>query len=434
MLDLRVIIIDDDRQKREMVRNVLPDYITCATVGSAEGALDYLKRDAEGTLPDLVILNGDDPKNFGLYAFDWMVNRSGDPEIASIPVIVLTEDEFSDKSLEFLEIGDVTFYEGEIDESALFSTINDAIEAADFIYYPPVIPSYEETRNIDRLMGQSVKAPGEKEKQRALVLDMDTRFSNLEAALERGKKRAAEIRTLLDAAAKVKGGDDDYSLRSRKKPHKNNAPAGSATSFLDKARKKQNVQDNSSDDGHMIKNIESEAKSDALRSISELRTKAINNPAGAFNAQGSVRMEERPRSRPESVDPARRRLVVIVDSDLKTRKLCSLFLTQKYNVATFDTGMKTIDYVVKTNVDLLIINPLLPGMSGMSTVSSLRLQPRGENVPVMYLVGDDFKGSREALVSRNVVGILTKPIKQSVIAQAVEGFFDNIDSMERSRS
>ena len=239
MTDLRAIIIDDDRQRREKVRQVLPDYIESVIVGSGDGAIEQLKPDKEGNVPDLVILDGDDRKSFGLYIFDWMINKSPDPRIADIPVIVLTDDEFSDRCLEFLELGDVMFYEGEIDESSLFPVITEAIEEAEF-RPEPIEPVYEETKSIDRLMGHSVKAPGEIGAQRAVVLDMETRLKNLEAALERGQKRAAQIRTLIDAASKVKGGDDEFGIRGRKKrdPEKSEAYVKKMTSFLDKAREK----------------------------------------------------------------------------------------------------------------------------------------------------------------------------------------------------
>lgn len=434
MSDLRVIIIDDDRKKREMVKNMLPDYIVSVAAGSSDGAIDYLKRDAEGNLPDLVILNGDDPKNFGLYVYDWMINKSGDAGIASIPVIVLTQDEFSDASLEFLELGDVSFYEGEIDESELFSKINDAIEEAEFLA-EPIVPSYEETKNIDRLMGRSVKAPGDR--QRAVVIDMETRFSNLEAALERGRSRVTQIKTLLDAAQRVKGGGDDFNLRSRKKVPKDDAYVNRMSLFLEKARKKQEREEELARDmkkqiadnrpaqsGQVIKNTQKDQRSEAYRSVGELRVKAMNNPSGAFNAQSTIRMDDRPKHRPVMEAQTNRKTVVVVDADLKTRKLCSLFLQQKYNVATFDSGMKTIDYFVKNHVDLLIINPVLSGMGGKATVASLRMQPNGASVPVMYLVGDDYTESRTGLLGAGVVGILNKPIKQGVIAQSVDGFFD----------
>lgn len=422
MTQLRLVIIDDDRTRRENIRQVLPDYIESVAVGSGDGALEYLKRDAEGKLPDVVILNGDDPKHFGLYVYDWMINKSGDEEIASVPVIVITHDQFSDTSLEFLEIGDVDFYEGEIDESELFSMINDAIEEAEFMPYP-VISAYEETKNIDRLMGHSVKAPeGE---QRAVVIDMDKRIKNLEAALERGRQRVSDIRTLIDAAQRVKEGGDDFNLRRKKKVPKDEEYINRMSTFLKKAREKANVEE------EMIAQMKREHQkrtddAGVSESVEKLRRKAMENPEGAMGAQGTARMAQRPAHKPQpSAQSDEKKTIVIADDDLKTRKLGSLFLTQKYNVVSFESSMKTIDYFVRNRADLLIINPIIGGMSGISTVTSVRMQPGGKNIPVMFVVGDNFTEPRSHLLGANVVGILNKPIKQSVIAQAVEGFFDN---------
>ncbi len=269
----------------------------------------------------------------------------------------------------------------------------------------PVEPSYEETKSLDRLMGHSVKAPGDG--QRAVVLDMDERIRNLEAALQRGRKRVEDIRAVLDVAQKTKNGKIEKVLRhDEKRNARDKASIAKMSSFLQKARQ----------------------RAEAAASVDTLRQKAIVNPEGAFNAQGTVRMEERPKTAAPAKTAApsdEKKTVVIVDDDLKTRKLCSLFLTQKYNVIVFDSGMKTVDYFIRSRADLLIINPVLGGMSGLSTVNSLRMHQGGYGLPVMYLVGENYTGDRARLMGENVVGILNKPIKQSIIAQAVDGFFDN---------
>ncbi|MCR5687401.1 MAG: response regulator [Lachnospiraceae bacterium] len=407
MTELRVIIIDEDRERREKVAKLLPEYMDAVPTGTGEGAIERIKRDAEGKLPDLVILCGDDTKHFGLYVFDWMVNRSGDSDIAAIPVIVLTDDEFSDASLEFLEIGDVMFYEGEIEEGGLFSAVSGMMDEADF-RPEPVEPSYEEMRSIDRLMGCSVPAPGDE--QRAVVLDMETRIENLEAALVRGRKRAEDIRTLLTAAQQMKCDKGDGSFDTFSKSDKGDGSSDTvskktagASSFLKKARE----------------------KAEAGDAVGRLKQRAMEDPGSALGAQGTVRMEDRPAEPAKPVHaPDEKKTVVIVDDDLKTRKLCSLFLTQKYNVIAFDSGIKTVDFFIRNRVDLLLINPVLEGMSGLSTVASIRMHPGGTELPVMFIVGDNYTGDRARLYADNVVGILNKPIKQGVIAQAVEGFFE----------
>ncbi len=411
MSQLRAIIIDDDRNRREGIVSLLPDYFASVAIGYGDGALDYLKPDAEGVVPDIVLLYGDDAKSLGLYVYDWMINKSGNPDIAMIPVVVMTEDEFSDRCMEFLEIGDVVFYEGEAEESRLFSVITEAIEKAEFMP-EPVITGYEDVKNIERIAGTSVKAPDDDGSPRVVVLDMESRMENLEAALERGRKRASDIRTLIDAATKVKGAkntdeDGEFSRRrsrngySEYKKRISNKNAGSQAAPTSSA---------------------SSASSAASDSVAKLKEKAMGNPYGAFNAQGSIKLEE-PERQIRSTATYEKKTVVIVDDDVKTRKLCSLFLTQNHNVIAFESGMKTVDYFVRNRADLLIINPNLPGMSGISVVNSVHMQPGCANVPVMYLVGDDFTQSRTSLVTPGVVGILNKPIKREMISQAVEGLF-----------
>ena len=401
MTQLRAIIIDDDRVRREAVRDILPDYISSVALGYGEGALDYLKPDAEGSVPDVVIMYGDDSKSLGLYTYDWMINKSGNSDIALIPVVIMTEDEFSDRAMEFLEIGDVVFYEGEVEESRMFSVITQAIEAAEFAP-EPVTAVYEETKSIDRLAGHTVKKPEEDGKPRAVVLDMDTKLQNLEAALMRGKKRSDDIRNLLGAAQKVK---EDRPERRERKP------------FVrpENLRRKEEP----------LKQEPAKQEEPALKTgedpVSRLRERAMNNPYGAFGAQGSIKLDE-PARRKQN-ETYEKKTVVVVDSHVKTRKLCMLFLTQNYRVVVLDSGIRTVDYFVRNRADLLIINPLLPGMNGTSTVHSVHMQPGCANVPVMYIVGDDFTASRSSLLGPGVVGILNKPIKRETIAQAVEGLF-----------
>lgn len=448
MADLRIVVIDDDRARREKIVNILPEYIETDVVSSGDEALKCIRRDSDGKLPDAVVLNGNDSKSFGLYAFDWMVNKSGDDLIAAIPVIVITDDEFSDKSLEFLEIGDVYFYEGDIEDDRLFSMIIEAIEEAEFIE-EPVEVSYEETKSIDRLMGCTVKAPGPEGKHRAVVLDMDTRVKNLEAALERGQKRVKDIRSLLGAAQKLKDDtyDDDFALRRRKRRAEHNPDelrddSGNTSknrSFLDKALIKVKEKETGVGDivskmqeeanlshNHPAKRLEANVEKDVARTMDMLKQKAMTNPFGAMGAQGNIKIERRPQNRqPSPGFTSNKKTVVIVDPDTKTTKLCALFLTQNYNVVTLENGIKTIDYAIRNRIDLLIINPVLPGMSGAATVSSIRMQPGGADIPLMYLVGDDYKESRSNLLGPKVYGILNKPLKKATLVQSVDAFFGN---------
>ena len=252
----------------------------------------------------------------------------------------------------------------------------------------------------------SVKAPDDDGKQRAVVLDMETRMDNLEAALERGRKRASDIRNVLGAAQKVKENRKEAKTYSRKSSGDEYSEYSKKLSSVHKAETP-------------IKPVSNVIKEESP--VDRLKAKAMNNPYGALGAQGTIKLDEPARKKQN--ETYEKKTVVIVDGDVKTRKLCALFLTQNYKVVSLDSGIKTVDFFVKNHADLLIINPVLPGMSGTSTAHSVHMQPGCGEVPVMYLVDDEFTEARSHLVGPHVVGILNKPIKRETIAQAVEGLF-----------
>lgn len=459
MDEVRIVVVDDNPTRREQIKSILPEYMLVSTSGYGDNAMKLIKPDNDGNVPDLIILNGDDAKGQGLYTFDWMINKSGTFDIANIPVVVLCADEFSDRALDFLEVGDVTFYEGDIDENELFGVVTKALEKDDFAI-EPIEPTYEETKSIDRLMGQSVKVtPSVPGKERKVVLDMDAQMQNLEAALLRGQKRAEEIRLVLNAAQN--GDYDDTDLVERRHGKKQrttgSADAGkgkpSGMGYFAKAKKQQ-----------------SERKVADIN-IANLAQKATNNPQAAMGAQQTrvasqnqysqqnvqaqqnVYMQQnaqswqqaqsaqnaasnpgwpnqpmsqniRNRQAVESgnVHKSKRRLVV-VDDNPQVTKNCGMFLSMNYEVVSMNSPMAAIDYFVRNTADMLIIDAVMPGMSGKNVVESIRMHPGGATVPVLYLLGNDFQGPKEMLMGNNVVGTVAKPISWGALAVSVDGFF-----------
>lgn len=471
MDEVRIVVVDDNPTRREQIKSILPEYMLVSTSGYGDNAMKLIKPDNDGNVPDLIILNGDDVKGQGLYTFDWMINKSGNEEVSGIPVVVLCADEFSDRALDFLEVGDVTFYEGVIGENELFDVVTKVLEKDDFAIEPDE-PAYEETKSLDRLMGQSVKVtasvPG---KKRKVVLDMDTQMQNLEAALLRGQKRAEEIRLVLNAARD--GAFDDTDLVSRRHGKKrteaaDNNGAGrskaAGVSYFAKAKKERGITEPAPKKVEEASDRYSE-KTLIDKNIANLIQKAASNPQAAIGAQQtrvaganqfpqqSTQPQQNVQQRqyvqqPQSAasnqgwanrsmvqnnqnlagieagaaNRTRRRLVV-VDDNPQVTKSCGMFLSMNYEVESMNSPMEAIDYFVRNTADMLIIDAVMPGMSGKNVVESIRMHPGGATVPVIYLLGNDFQGPKEMLMGNNVVGTVAKPVSWGALAVCVDGFF-----------
>ena len=80
---LEVLIIDEQKERIELLKSFMPDYITVKSAPYGDAAKDIIL--TGGT--DLIIMYADDAKGHGLYMFGWLKKN---PEYVNIPVMLLT--------------------------------------------------------------------------------------------------------------------------------------------------------------------------------------------------------------------------------------------------------------------------------------------------------------------------------------------------------
>ena len=461
---LRIVIIDDNVIRRNQIKSFLPTYVDALAFTYGEEARNALLPDEDGEVADLVIINGDDDKGKGLYTYDWMKTKANNIKTASIPVIVLTEDEFSDRSLDFLEIGDVTFYEGEIDEYSIFDLITVTIEEYEF-KEEEFEPLYTDAKSYDKVLGLSLKPVGENsENKRSVALDMESKLSNLEAAIERGRQKTMMIKELIDAAVEQK------SVTRSHAPH-----------FLNKVRIDNGLEPIEEEIDYEEPNIKNQESKESIYKVSYRTYEGEPNPllaglddiddsemATSKTYEGEIdpllagldeiedgervrvydsavvqssrkdftrsleQMGKKLREQPQDTlsahtikikDDAPRKTIVVVDDNAEDRESCELYLSTKYDVVLLDNGMAAVDYFSEKTADMILLDTYMPNLGGVQTLESVRITENGRNVPVVYMMDKRFPVYVESLSGNGVIGVLQKPIKMGGLAMAVDGYF-----------
>lgn len=438
---LSVVIIDDNTARRNEICKMLPKYAKGVPCPLSESAKSVLKPDKDGNVPDLVIMNAEDMEGVTLSIFEWM--REKDPILSEvyIPVILLVDDEFSDVALEFLDIDDAFFYEGEIEEQRFYSLFNEAIESEP-------VPREEDhivkSKSPVNVIGKLVKAPAGSNGRmtRSAVLDVDSQLHNLELALERGRRRTEEIKMLLEGAQEGKA--------EIKESRRTSQGAGSV---LGKIKKKQEEskwhQEIDEDDipeefrlSHNESAFETIENKPEINNKPEMnkKPKTDSNPAiGAINSDfgrdllnlnpfPSVNrdsFEAQLLQAPVSVElenetDEKKPVIVIIDDDKRAYKLFKLFLSSDYVIVQLDSSMKAIDYFMKNTADIIFVDAVMSGMSGPQIIASIRWQNTGKNVPVVYMTGSDYKGNKSELTGEYVFGTIQKPIAKGALLVTLE--------------
>lgn len=391
---LKIVIVDDNRERSSTIKSLLPDYAEGFVCNYGNSAMSAIRPDGDGRNPDLVIINADDKNGQGLSTFDWMINKEPVLENIYIPVILLTEDEFSDRILDFLEIADAFIYEGDIIEETFYSIFIEAIESDAPL--PIELPSYIEEKSADRIIGKSISAPsGTPDKpMRSVVISNEDRMGNLEAALARGLRRTNEIKAILLEAQESK---------EEKRTNSEGIQSAANRSSLDSKPEKINLEVSAAGRAFMNQGFVKHNSS-------------ADDFYKHFENMSAPKTEEKPVVSPYA---RKKQTVVVIEEDSSIYRLVKLYLKDQYNVIGLDSNMKAIDFFVRNKADIIMIGAMISNLPGVQTLKSIRWQPNGSNVPAIFIIGDDYKGNPAELMVENVYSTLKKPFSKAKVLTAL---------------
>jgi CheY-like chemotaxis protein len=105
------------------------------------------------------------------------------------------------------------------------------------------------------------------------------------------------------------------------------------------------------------------------------------------------------------------RVLIADDEPAVLQMLGDLLTLHGYAVATAATGMEALDRIASFPADVIILDILMPGLSGNDTLAALRAQ--GVQVPAIAVTGMPDKASGDFLA------VIGKPIEMSHLTRLV---------------
>ena len=91
-----------------------------------------------------------------------------------------------------------------------------------------------------------------------------------------------------------------------------------------------------------------------------------------------------------------KRLILVVDDDYDTRTVVKTILTSSgFEVADAKDGRDALDKLESISPDLIVLDIMMPGLSGYDVVVQLKQKPETQNIPVIMLTA---KGEPEDML------------------------------------
>lgn len=105
------------------------------------------------------------------------------------------------------------------------------------------------------------------------------------------------------------------------------------------------------------------------------------------------------------------RRVMCIEDDPDIRLVLDFSLRQlgAYELCLCASGEEALDAAPGFGPDLVLLDVMMPGLTGPETLQALRAQGLVEGVPVVFLTAKAMQGELEALMTHGVSGIIVKP-------------------------
>lgn len=118
--------------------------------------------------------------------------------------------------------------------------------------------------------------------------------------------------------------------------------------------------------------------------------------------------------------PRGARILVVDDEPHIRRVLSSILGTRGFEVVEATDGLEGLTAFESGDVDLVILDLLMPGASGLEVLAKIRTDSRTPRTPVIILTAKGQDTDREAALAGGADDFLTKPFSPMKLIARIE--------------
>ena len=120
-------------------------------------------------------------------------------------------------------------------------------------------------------------------------------------------------------------------------------------------------------------------------------------------------------------DPDTIRVMVVDDEENLLELVRAILETEGFEVVTASNGQECLEKVEKAKPDLILMDMMMPGISGRETTEVIRKNPATKNIKIVFLTVARFSEvGKKTLKSLNILDYITKPFDNDDLVRRVK--------------
>lgn len=114
------------------------------------------------------------------------------------------------------------------------------------------------------------------------------------------------------------------------------------------------------------------------------------------------------------------RRVLIVEDEVNIYEAISFILSREgWDVSGHGNGATALEEIARTGPDVLVLDVMLPGRSGLDILRDLRAQPETADLPVLMLTAKGQSKDRDLALALGANAYLTKPFSNAEMVETL---------------
>lgn len=114
------------------------------------------------------------------------------------------------------------------------------------------------------------------------------------------------------------------------------------------------------------------------------------------------------------------RRVLLVEDEINIFEAISFLLSRDgWEVSGHGNGATALDEIARLDPDVLVLDVMLPGRSGLDILRDLRRQPETADLPVLMLTAKGQSKDRDLALALGANAYLTKPFSNSEMVETL---------------
>ncbi|NRB72128.1 MAG: response regulator [Xanthomonadales bacterium] len=117
------------------------------------------------------------------------------------------------------------------------------------------------------------------------------------------------------------------------------------------------------------------------------------------------------------------KVLIVDDSQLYRFKLRKLVEAKGHEALTANNGQEALAVARQEQPDIILMDIVMPGMSGYEAKRSLARDPATNHIPVIFVSSRSAESDKVWGMRLGAAGYVTKPVNSEQLDSAIDGIF-----------